>query len=290
MRLGLGRAHEVSLKVYLTLGRVSNLPTVWTNALAGAVLAGHPATGSVVLAALALTAFYIGGMWLNDAFDADIDAQERANRPIPNGEISREAVFRGGFGLLLLGIVLAFLTGTDAGLVGLCLAGVVLLYDWLHKRTVLSPVIMGGARFFSYLVAALSVGHMTGNVIWGALGLMAYTAGLTYAAKQEAYDRLDNAWPLLVLIAPLLYALWQTGGVLLALALWIGLIVSVLFALYRLFRRDAGDVPKAVVTLIAGMALYDAVLIAGAGYGLLALLGLAGFVLTLALQWIVSGT
>lgn len=280
----------MTLKVYLTLGRVSNLPTVWTNALAGAVLAGQPATGPVVLIALALTAFYIGGMWLNDAFDAEIDTRERANRPIPNGEISREAVFGGGFALLLLGIVCAFLIGPGAGVAGICLAGVILLYDWLHKRTVLSPVIMGGARFFGYLVAALAVGQITGDLIWGALGLMAYTAGLTYAAKREAYNRLDNAWPLLVLIAPLLYALWQTGAAPLALALWAGLIAVAGFALHRLFRRDPGDVPKAVVTLIAGMALYDAVLIAGAGYALLALLALAGFALTLALQRLVSGT
>ncbi|MCF3973980.1 UbiA family prenyltransferase [Paracoccus salsus] len=278
------------MKVWLTLGRVSNLPTVWTNALAGAVLAGNPATGSVVLSALALTAFYVGGMWLNDAFDAEIDAQERANRPIPNREISRAAVFRGGFGLLFLGIVLSFLNGAHAGLAGLCLASVILLYDWLHKRTILSPVIMGGARFFSYLLAALSLGQITGAVLCGALGLMAYTAGLTYAARQEAHDRLDNAWPLLVLITPLLYALWWTGDALMALALWTGLILLVSFALYRLLRRGSGDVPKAVVTLIAGIALYDAVLIAGAGHALLALLGLAGFVLTLALQRIVSGT
>lgn len=280
----------MNFKVWLTLGRVSNLPTVWTNALAGAVLAGASAPGPVVLAALALTAFYVGGMWLNDAFDAEIDARERANRPIPNGAITRQAVFRGGFWLLLAGIVLAFLGGAAAGLTAVCLAGVILLYDWLHKRTVLSPVIMGGARFLSYLLAAVAVGHIAGDVLLGAFGLMAYTAGLTYAAKQEAYDRLDNAWPLLVLVAPLLYALWQAGDTPLALALWVGLIAVVGLALCRLFRRALGDVPKAVVTLIAGMALYDAVLIAGAGQSLLALVALAGFFLTLGLQRLISGT
>ncbi|WP_205470480.1 UbiA family prenyltransferase [Breoghania sp. L-A4] len=280
----------MSVKVWLTLGRISNLPTVWTNALAGAVMVGSPATGPVVLAVLALTAFYIGGMWLNDAFDAEIDARERANRPIPNGEITRQAVFRGGFSLLLAGIVLAFPGGAAAGLVGLCLAGVILLYDWLHKRTVLSPVIMGATRFLSYILAAVASGHITGDVLLSAFGLMAYTAGLTYAAKQEAYDRLDNAWPLLVLIAPLLYALWQADNTPVALALWVGLIAVVGLALRRLFRRGSGDVPKAVITLIAGMALYDAVLIAGAGHSLLAWVAVAGFVLTLGLQRLVSGT
>ena len=31
--------------------------------------------------------FYIGGMYLNDAFDRDIDARERPERPIPSGHV-----------------------------------------------------------------------------------------------------------------------------------------------------------------------------------------------------------
>ena len=59
----------------LRLGRVSNLPTVWTNALAGAVLAGASGFGGeLVLLAAAFTLFYTGGMFLNDAFDAPWDA------------------------------------------------------------------------------------------------------------------------------------------------------------------------------------------------------------------------
>ncbi|MEM9522823.1 MAG: UbiA family prenyltransferase [Pseudomonadota bacterium] len=278
------------MQTFLKLGRVSNLPTVWTNALAGAVLAGVPDASTILLVGLALSVLYIGGMWLNDAFDAEIDARERANRPIPKGEITRGAVFAGGFGLLGGGVVLAFTLGGDAGLAGLGLAGVIILYDWLHKRTAFSPVIMGAARFFCYLVAALAVGRITASVGLGALGLMAYTAGLTYAAKQEAYDRLESAWPLAILAVPLLYALVGTGGDPLALTIWAGLLAVVLLALRRLFRRDKGDVPRAVVTLIAAMALYDAVLIAGAGQTLLVFPALAGFGLTLLLQRLVSGT
>jgi 4-hydroxybenzoate polyprenyltransferase len=81
----------VSFRTVLRLGRVSNLPTVWTNALAGAVLAAGVsfAAWPVVTAALALSLFYVGGMWLNDGFDAEVDARERPERPIPAGEIGR---------------------------------------------------------------------------------------------------------------------------------------------------------------------------------------------------------
>lgn len=280
----------MTFQTALKLGRVSNLPTVWTNAIAGSVLAGQPTLSVILSVGVSLSLFYVGGMWLNDAFDAEIDARERANRPIPMGEIGVTTVFAGGFVMLGLGILLAFSLGSAVGFAGLCLAAAVVLYDWLHKRTVLSPVIMGATRFFCYILAALAIGQIAGPVFLGALGLLAYTAGLTYAAKQEAYDRLDRAWPLAVLALPLIYALTQTSANLAALVIWAGLLAVVLLALRRLFRRNKGDVPKAVVTMIAGMSLYDATLIAGAGQTQLALLAVAGFALTLFLQRVVSGT
>jgi len=280
----------MTIQTFMKLGRVSNLPTVWTNALAGSVLSGHPSMSSILIVGIALTLFYTGGMWLNDAFDAEIDAKERKDRPIPMGEISVNTVFSVGFAMLGLGVLLAFTFGVGAGLAGIALATAVILYDWLHKRTVLSPLIMGVTRFFSYILAAMAVAEVSGSVILGGLGLLAYIIGLTYAAKQEAYDRLDRAWPLAVLAIPLVYALVQTGGATLALLIWVGLFAVVLIALRLLFRRNKGDVPRAVVTIIAGISLYDAVLIAGFGQPGLAMLAVAGFALTLVLQRVVSGT
>lgn len=280
----------MNFNTFLKLGRVSNLPTVWTNALAGAVLAGNPSFGSVLVVCLALTLFYTGGMWLNDAFDAEIDAQERKNRPIPMGEVAVRTVFAAGYGMLACGVLLAFALGAKAGLAGIALAVAVILYDWLHKNTVFSPVIMGATRFLSYVLAALAVAELTGSLIFGGLGLFAYIIGLTYAAKQEAYDRLDRVWPLAILAIPLVYALSQTDWSTLALLIWVGLLVIVGIALRLLFRRSKGDVPRAVVTMIAGISLYDAVLIAGLGHTGLAILAVAGFALTLVLQRVVSGT
>ena len=67
-------------------------------------------------------------------------------------------------------------------------------------------------------------------------------------------------------------------------AIWVGV------ALWFLQRRRPGDVPRAVVSLIAGIALLDAVLIAAAGAPGIAWLAVAGFVLTLGLQRLVPGT
>jgi MFS family permease len=280
----------MTLQTILKLGRVSNLPTVWTNALAGTALAGQFSPWIFLVVGIALSLFYTAGMWLNDAFDAEIDVRERKNRPIPMGEVGVGKVFAVGFAMLGAAIMMSFTLGSAVGLAGIALAVAIVLYDWLHKRTALSPIIMGVTRFLCYILAALAVARVSGPVVFGALGLLAYIVGLTYAAKQEAYDRLDRAWPLAVMAIPLVYALTQTSPNLLALITWAGLLVVVLIALRLLFRRKKGDVPKAVVTMIAGISLYDAVLIAGTGHTQLALLAIAAFALTLLLQRVVSGT
>jgi 4-hydroxybenzoate polyprenyltransferase len=289
----------MSWQVALRLGRVSNLPTVWTNTATGIVLAGgalaSPATLPLLLA---LSLFYVGGMYLNDAFDARIDAIERPERPIPSGRVSARAVFAAGFAMLAGGVLLLLWigyglagTGPWPGLGGVALAGAIVLYDWHHKANPLSPALMGLCRVLVYLAAGLAFAVPPPALLWlAALLLLCYLIGLTYVAKQENLGEVKNLWPLLFLAAPLIYALVHaraspTSGVMFALfAIWVGV------ALWFLRRRRPGDVPRAVVSLIAGIALLDAVLIAAAGAPGIAWLAVAGFVLTLALQRLVPGT
>ena len=72
-------------------------------------------------------------MYLNDAFDAEIDAAERSNRPIPTGKISVGKVWSMGWLMLLAGSCIGFFLGWKAGLAGLGLAGSVVLYDCCTK-------------------------------------------------------------------------------------------------------------------------------------------------------------
>ena len=67
-------------------------------------------------------------------------------------------------------------------------------------------------------------------------------------------------------------------------------VIWVLVALRFVLRRGPGDIPRAVVSLIAGICLLDAVFIAATGQLVLAGVCVAAFVLTLALQRYISGT
>jgi UbiA prenyltransferase family len=289
-----------ALSVALRLGRISNLPTVWTNTLVGVTLAGASAFDPrLPLLLLALSLFYVGGMFLNDAFDRDFDARARPDRPIPAGEVSAVTVFAAGFGMLCAAVLLLLLAGYAfpdgtrwrAPAAGVVLGAAIVLYNWHHKDNPLSPVLMGACRMLVYLTAALGVSaalHM--NVLVAALVLLSYLIGLTYVAKREHLNELGSLWPLAALAVPLLYG---AGTALNAPLVWpfvAALAAWIAYALWLLRRRAPGDVPRAVVGLIAGISLLDAMILCGAGSPALAVVALLGFLLTLAMQRLVSGT
>jgi UbiA prenyltransferase family len=290
----------MKLATALRLGRISNLPTVWSNVLVGALLAGGMlADARLPLLMLALSLFYVGGMFLNDAFDREFDAAHRPERPIPSGQVTAQQVFGVGFALLaagLLGVALAsrgadVLPAWRALAAGAALAGLIVLYNAHHKGNPLSPLIMGLCRVFVVVTAAFSVAAaLPATVVLAALALLCHLIGLTYIAKQEHLDRIGSLWPLGFLAVPVGYGLWLAAA---APAAWLPLLLYVavlVFALNLLRRRARGDVPRAVVMLIAGMSVLDAVVLAGAGQSVAAVLAAAAFALTLVLQKWISGT
>jgi 4-hydroxybenzoate polyprenyltransferase len=282
----------VKLRSALALGRVSNLPTVWTNTLAGAVLAGAAAFGAefaVMLVAFSL--FYTGGMFLNDAFDAPWDAKQRPERPIPSGAVSRREVFGWGFGMMALGVALLAWIGVAPALAGIALAATITYYDWHHKGNVFSPVVMGLCRVLVYVAAGLCITRALPGALWiGAALMLCYLIGLTYIAKQENLGRVENLWPLAFLAAPVAWGAWLALQQPFVGPFWLLFTGWMLVALRFLRRRAKGDIPRAVVSLIAGISLLDALLIAGTGALALAVIALAGFGVTLFFQRYVAGT
>jgi len=290
----------MNLAVALKLGRVSNLPTVWSNVLTGMALAGAATVDQrLFIMLVALSLFYVGGMYLNDAFDHEFDAKARPERPIPSGQVSAAQVHAFGFGMMAVG--LALLSWVGFGFepnmqwrpvaAGTALAGAIVFYNWHHKNNPLSPLIMGLCRMLVYVTAAVAVSPVLPQpVIMAAVVLLCYLIGLTYAAKKEHLGRLEQSWPLVFLAVPVLYGIrlaWlqlDTALPLIVLSAW------AVYAVWLLRRRKPGDVPRAVVSLIAGISLLDALLLAGHGHPVFASLAAIAFVVTLALQRWISGT
>jgi 4-hydroxybenzoate polyprenyltransferase len=283
----------MSWSAALRLGRVSNLPTVWTNVLAGLVLSGATMMPVVaILLNLALSLFYVAGMFLNDAFDREFDRRNRPDRPIPAGDVTAATVFGYGFVLLLaVGYGTSAGTGWRAPLAGAVLAAVIVIYDRWHKANPASPLLMGLCRLLVYVVAALAVaGTLPERVLLAAVVSLCYLIGLTYVAKQEGLRKIQNLWPLVFLAAPFAYGVpfAVQGGA--ALALYLLLLGTVLAALVLMFRPGAADIPHAMMLLIAGISLLDGLFMAGQGQVLLAGAAVAAFLLTVAFQRFIAGT
>lgn len=282
----------MKLSVALRLGRVSNLPTVGSNVLAGLVLAGGEPTGGVVLRLVAMAGLlYVGGMFLNDAFDAEIDARERPERPIPAGEATVGEVLGWGFGLLAAALGIAATVGPWPLLGALSTAALIVVYDRHHKGNPIAPVIMGLCRVGLYFTAALTVAPaLPSPVLWGGGVLLAYVLGLTYAAAHENSHALVRWGPLLGLWGPLLVTLPLVRGPRLGAALLVGFGLWVLRALRLVRARRPGSIRRGIVSLIAGIALVDGLMLASMGHQLGALLAVVAFGATLALQRVVAGT
>ena len=290
----------MKLSIALKLGRVSNLPTVWSNVLTGMALAGAATLDlRLLLVVVSLSLFYVGGMFLNDAFDHGFDAKARPERPIPSGQVSAAQVHAFGFGMMVVGLALLAwvgyrhepLTQWRPVAAGLALAGAIVFYNWHHKNNPLSPLVMGVCRMLVYLTAALAVSAVVpAQVVVAAVTLLCYLIGLTYAAKKEHLGRLENIWPLAFLAVPLIYGIYLAPAQPVVVLPLVLLSAWALYALRLLRRRKPGDVPRAVVSLIAGISLLDAMLLAGSGHVLFASLAGVAFVITLALQRWISGT
>jgi 4-hydroxybenzoate polyprenyltransferase len=278
----------------LRLGRVSNLPTVWTNVVAGATIANAAATlFDIALVGLAMTAFYVGGMYLNDFFDREIDARERPGRPIHAGDISANAVSWIGFALLAVGTILLARFGLLTVIWSLALAGAIVLYDAWHKGNTFAPVIMGLCRALVYLATGAAVGGEIGfALVVGAVALAAHVIGLTYAAKQENLNQVGRLWPLAILAVPLLFALPGISSGWLVVAGCLLLCAADIVAVRLLARRAAPDaVPRAVSMLIAAICLVDALAVTRYGNGvLLAVVCASGYLLTRLFQTFIPGT
>jgi len=283
-----------SLQTLLRLGRVSNLPTVWTNVVAGATISNAAADPfDVVVIGLAMTTFYAGGMYLNDFFDRDIDARERPGRPIHAGDISASAVSTIGFVLIAVGIVLLARFGLLTMIWGLALAAAIVLYDAWHKGNVFAPVIMGLCRALVYLATGAAVsGETSFALMVGAIALAAHVIGLTYAAKQENLNEVGQLWPLAILAGPLLFAFSGIRSGWLVVVACLLLCAADVAAVRLLASRSLPDaVPRAVSILIAAVCLVDALAVALNGGGiLLACACASGYLLTRLCQTVIPGT
>ena len=255
------------LRTVCVVGRVSNLPTIGSNCFAGWLLGGGGELPKFAWVCAGAALLYTGGMFLNDAVDADWDRQHRPERPIPAGRISRGSVYAGALGLLVAGWLLLLAAGGRSALLGLALVLAIVVYDLVHKQVVFAPVLMAGCRGLLYLTAAAAgASELTRAALLGALAITGYVAGLSFLARRESTDHRVPRWPVLLLLAPLSLALVAHSGAVWPLSTILAATLCLLWTAWCL--RDAVAKPqpnigRCVSGLLAGIPLADGLAAAG---------------------------
>jgi len=273
------------LRTLLILGRVSNLPTVWSNCLAGWLLAGGGRGSDLALLCFGGTCLYVGGMFLNDAFDAQFDQQHRPERPIPTGAIEVGEVWAWGLGLLAGGLAALAQFPFATLVLAILLTGAILVYDAVHKIFAFAPLLMALCRFLLLLLAA-SVGAQgfPGLAVWAALVLASYIVGLSFLARSESTLAPLSHWPCLLLAAPLMLAFIVNAGagqmrsLVLSAVLLFWILRCLRFALWSAQR----NIGRGVSGLLAAIPLVDWLAVGnGSALSGAAFLGLFGLALIL---------
>ena len=244
---------------WLVLARASNLPTVWSNCLAGWTLGGGgfvwEAWRSLAALLTGASALYTAGMFLNDVFDQEFDARFRPTRPIVAGVVGRRAALTAGVALLAVGTALLGWLGWQTFFLALALDIFIVAYDSLHKRTAAGLSLMAGCRLLLYPLAASSL--VLGEAAWSEGALLAsYIFGLSCLARGEHLpDRRPPRWPWLFIVLPVvcnavLTAQWRPA--------YLIVVALPVFWLLRVAIGPTGPFGGGrVASLLAGIVLVD---------------------------------
>lgn len=289
-----------TLGAYIRLARLSNSPTCLSNVLVGVSigLAGTNAAVpwiDVTIMTLAIVMLYVGGMVMNDAADAPIDARERPGRPIPAGAVPRRHAFIVAAVALAAGVSIVTMTGLIAGTYALALALAIVAYNALHKRVAAALVLMGVCRALVYITAAAVIAR---PIDWSiaaplAIGLGAYITLVTAVARGEASGgtpAVDRRLAMLIIplaVLPVAFVFPQQVEAMMIAGL---LLIGWLIWTQRHVFVTPPDLKRAVVAWLAGICLVDAFYLTVLDRPGLAAVAVACFAITRLWQRVVIGT
>lgn len=246
---------------WLHLARISNLPTVWTNVTAAWLLAGGTFTDPrLYWLILAGSLLYTGGMILNDAADVKFDREHRKGRPIPSGQVGLNTAWIVSIAMLIVGATLATWFGANPRITAILVAAIV-FYDLYHKQWAGSVIIMGACRMLLYLMAASAV---PAAALPAAVALGCYVVGISIAARLEhkngALPAASSMLALALLYTPgIVFAMRfaSAGGYPMQLVILAAFAILIAYAT-QMLRKGGPAIGQAVGTLLAGIAIVDA--------------------------------
>lgn len=187
--------HDATLLPWLRLLRLPTVFTALSNIFCGYFITRRPEVAELpqhydlFFLLMSSAGLYLGGMVLNDVFDASLDAVERPERPIPSGQITLRAAAVSGSVLMISGILSAACAGITSLVIAIMITVAVIAYNARLKATVAGPLAMATCRFLNLLLgtsSGVSLSSLgTGSGLEAACGLGLYILGVTWFSRSE---------------------------------------------------------------------------------------------------------
>ena len=192
------------VKSYLQLTRPANIVTAIADIWAGFAVAGgalvifadqtklidSPVFQNLLWLTLSTIGLYGGGVAFNDVFDADLDAKERPERPIPSGRVSKGKAALMAFLLLLIGIIAAWNVSNLSAMIALIVAGMAVLYDyWGKHQFIFGPINMGLCRAGNLLLGISAFPVMLQSYWYLGFIPLIFVAAITMISRGEVHGK-----------------------------------------------------------------------------------------------------
>lgn len=252
------------------LTRPANIVTAVSDILAGIAISGYLVGvtydfAPVLWLILATVGLYGGGVVLNDVFDAELDAVERPERPIPSGVITLGEGARLGVFLLVAGIFCAYVASPLSGIIAFATALAAVIYDKYTKpHPFFGPLNMGICRGLNLLLGLSIINEQIQEYWYLSIVPIIYIAAITMISRGEVHggrkSTLYSAAALyLVAMASILYVAVSRNewmATLFFIALWA---LMVFVPLRNAIRKPAGPmIGRAVKAGVLALILMNA--------------------------------
>ncbi|NQX40868.1 4-hydroxybenzoate polyprenyltransferase [Pedobacter steynii] len=254
---------------YLRLMRPANVVTAVADVLAGIAIAGYFSAETdlfpVILLCLSTIGLYSGGIIMNDVFDAELDAIERPERPIPSGLISKKSatIFAGIF--FFIGIFSAGLYHSNSQYLAAAVMISALVYNkFLKHHLIFGPINMGLCRGLNLLLGVSVIPAEIQHWWFLALVPIVYIGAITMISRGEVHGGQKKtlyfaALLYFMVIAAILTVAQTKGNLLPSLIFILPFAVMIFSPLFRAIQQPIGkNIGKAVKSGVIALILMNA--------------------------------
>jgi len=263
--------------------RPANVVTAVADVMAGMAIAGYfahsqdylsPANYAqygnnflfpILLLVFATIGLYSGGIILNDVFDAELDAKERPERPIPSGLISKKAATIFGGIFFFIGIFAAGLYSKESQYLAASIMICCLVYDKILKHHALfGPLNMGLCRGLNLLLGVSIISSELMNWWFLAIVPIIYIASITMISRGEVHGGSKRMLYFggllyLIVIASILSLAQIKGNLLPALIFILAFALMIFIPLWKAIQNPIGpNIGKAVKSGVIALILMNA--------------------------------